>query len=350
MDKLTGRPLKGMKMKIFCVNSGYYWLKLKKNSDGEYEVVDTHATYDKATEIETDANGYTPIVWKVPLWASSDMKLTYKVYETSIPATYIDSSTSTAKYTDYYALNADFMNLCTKESDIDKYDDLAIYSASTQMLNAINDITGNKFKWQDIVKDLGNLEITEDIDPKDNKKPVITKITRENEQTFIDVSGNVWQDSITGKNDQVLDGKKDYNVQNIEVRLMKRIKFNNKVYTKVKDTQYTDANGNYIFKKLKIKDLENYYIEFVYDGITYQSVEPSIDSEEGKISMKVPSTGKIRERKVQIPGKDSSKATETATQRNALNNAFKEVTGEGQKINYNGNANFEPKYYKKMDG
>lgn len=43
---------------------------------------------------------------------------------------------------------------------------------------------------------------------------------------------------------------------------------------------YTDENGEYQFDYVPIDNLENYYVEFEYDGLIYENVTPHLENEE----------------------------------------------------------------------
>lgn len=131
-----------------------------------------------------------------------------------------------------------------------------------------------------------------------------------NEQELISISGKVWEDIPQGKtltdddrNNEYDSG--DYLVNGITVNLMKN---GEKV-----DTCVTGINGKssgeYKFDKLEINSLSDYYVEFTYDGILYQNVVTNLTNIE-----------------------NGSKASETTEHRNEFNNAFQNITGEGQTI------------------
>ena len=102
-----------------------------------------------------------------------------------------------------------------------------------------------------------------------------------NKQIYIKLSGYVWVDKIYGKqslrNDLFKDNDYDKNdilLEGITVRL--------------KDTDgntikeaTTDKEGSYLFTDVLIEDLDKYYIEFEYDGLTYTNVVPHIDKDNG---------------------------------------------------------------------
>lgn len=353
VDQLTQTPLKGIKIKIKCDLPGYGWLKIEKNAEGNYVVTDLKATYDQATELVTDADGYTPTVWKVQLWYSTSTKVPYTAFETYIPT----------EYRDYFALNADYLGKSPTNTDADlkNFDNVAAYDASQSGVNAINSSTGLNLKWSDCAKLLGRVVVEENIDKNDITKPVITDFKCENEQTFIDISGSVWQDSYNWiKNETQRDNEKnigsnvddDKNINNIKVRLMKRITDKTgKVHTiKVKETvSGSSGNGKYKFTKLKIKDLANYYIEFDYCGITYETVIPKYTTENIDLKLNDKMIRKGNKGQVRQPNSKTSKATETSD-RTALNNAFGELQGEGKdKINYDG-KNITLHYIKQDSG
>lgn len=112
------------------------------------------------------------------------------------------------------------------------------------------------------------------------QKPVLpdttSKIDAPNERKFIKLSGFVWEDMIDGKKairnhryntpgEETADGN-DRLVANVTVNLKD-------INGKIIDTKITDSNGAYQFKDVLIDDLDKYYIEFIYNGMSYQNVE-----------------------------------------------------------------------------
>jgi len=337
VDELTQTPLEGVIIKIKCNLPGHGWLKIEENAEGNYVVTDSKATYDQATPLVTDADGYTPIVWKIPIYYTTNIKCPYAAYETFIPM----------KYRNNFALNSDFLEMSPTNTDADlkKFDSIATYDASPDGINAINSSTGLSLKWTNCAKKLVDFTVEENIDKNDITKPVITDFKCENEQAFVDISGYVWQDQVKiekgvpKERDDLKNVGTDQNddkyLNNITVRLMKKIKDSNgQIHTiKMAETKSGSVgNGKYRFVKVKIKDLENYYIEFDYCGITYETVVPGYTAEDTSIKLNNNNT----RTKVQRANSKTSKATEITSDRNALNNSFGELTGEGQKINYKG--------------
>lgn len=101
-------------------------------------------------------------------------------------------------------------------------------------------------------------ELTED-------ESTITVLNRKN---AIDISGNVWEDGISGKGsnrDSIYDnGIVDKELQNVTVKLMNG--------NTVAKTTTTNENGYYEFTDIEIDKLSNYYVLFEYNGMSYESI------------------------------------------------------------------------------
>lgn len=146
-----------------------------------------------------------------------------------------------------------------------------------------------------------------------------------NKQKHIKLSGYVWVDRISGKqstrNNLYHDGEYDSNdilLDGIAVRL--KDKTTNSI---VKEA--TTANGGaYQFVDVLVDDLEKYYIEFEYDGLTYQNVIAMIDKDNG------------------------SKSAENDNSRVEFNNGFAFIEGEtentGVAKDVNGNVKHQLSY------
>lgn len=99
------------------------------------------------------------------------------------------------------------------------------------------------------------------------------KIDAKNKRMYIKVSGIVWEDIGSGKQtipngiykENDLDAN-DKELQNVTVNLKDRA-------GNIIDSTLTGADGKYQFVNVKIDELQNYYIEFVYNGLSYQCVE-----------------------------------------------------------------------------
>ena len=134
-----------------------------------------------------------------------------------------------------------------------------------------------------------------------------------NKKKFIDISGKVWEDIAGGKDNtyatygEDVYARGDILMENIKVSLK------DKDGNIVKDsngkefTTKTDKNGEYKFRNVEISGLEEYNVEFEYDGLTYTSVKPLVGDEEN----------------------NNSKAGEVVDQRKSLNSAFTNITNNG---------------------
>ena len=132
--------------------------------------------------------------------------------------------------------------------------------------------------------------------------------TIENEKRWVDISGHVWVDKVTQKisvKNYLYDEGEDVLLNGVDVRL--KDANGNLVVNKYGDqmTTTTSGNGEYKFDQVLIEELSNYYIEFEYDGLTYQSV---------------PLTGDLY-------ADNTSKATEGTAARDSFNNDFTYIEG-----------------------
>lgn len=100
-----------------------------------------------------------------------------------------------------------------------------------------------------------------------------------NPQKYIKLSGYVWVDKVFSKqasrNDLYKDNDYDILLDGITVRLI------DKTTGKVVKEAKTADGGKYLFTDVLVDELENYYIEFEYDGLTYTNVIPHIDKDNG---------------------------------------------------------------------
>ena len=148
------------------------------------------------------------------------------------------------------------------------------------------------------------LKPNEDINSQDE--------TIKNEKVYVNLSGKVWKDVAAGKNTT---GNNQYDstengVGNVKVTLHHK---NNPEKTK---EIYTDKVGDYWFEDVEIKELENYFVEFEYNGLDYKNVNvPDI----------IPDA-EFNQHKY-------SKAKETTIDRENLNNNFTRVEGETRNKN-----------------
>ena len=176
-------------------------------------------------------------------------------------------------------------------------------------------IIGTYLAYETKNPNYGYEEIDECIEiPASIYKKVIT-----NEQAYIKISGYVWKDiqstKQTIRNDlyrkDSLDDK-DTAFNGIVVRLKNMDGNVIKETTTGEKGLYSEIEGGeYIFRDVLVEQLSNYYVEFEYDGLIYQSVIQHIDVDRG------------------------SKATDKV-EREILDRNFKNVNATGEnKVNVN---------------
>ena len=165
------------------------------------------------------------------------------------------------------------------------------------------------------------------------EKDETTVFIIENKQIYVKLSGFVWVDKISGKqslrndyydtdyhpevNDYVDDN--DILLDGVTVRLKDRT-------TGETVMEAVTANGGkYQFIDVLIENLENYYIEFEYDGLTYTNVIPHLENEE-----------------------NGSKSAENSTVRDEFNKDFSTIEGATQNtgitLDENGNKVYDLNY------
>ena len=139
-----------------------------------------------------------------------------------------------------------------------------------------------------------------------------------NKQIYIKLSGYVWEDMLCDdkkggvRNDLFQDNSYDENdtlMPGVIVRLKSR-----STGETIKET-VTDENGAYLFTEVEIEKLDDYYIEFEYNGLKYKDVIPHIELDNG------------------------SKATESEEKRNKFNEDFNYVEGKDANENTGSSLN-----------
>lgn len=114
-------------------------------------------------------------------------------------------------------------------------------------------------------------------------------ITTKEIPLYIKLSGYVWNDEIFGKqslkNYLYKDNDNDSNDQAMD-GITVRLKDNNgntiQTTTTSEKGLYDNINGGeFIFEKVAIGKLNDYHIEYEYDGLTYTNVDPHIDKDNG---------------------------------------------------------------------
>ena len=149
-----------------------------------------------------------------------------------------------------------------------------------------------------------------------------------NKQRWVKLSGYVWVDKIFGKqslrNDLFKDNDYDSNdmlLDGIAVRVMDKTTGQVAKDKNGNELRATTANGGaYLFIDVEIDKLNDYYIEFEYDGLTYTNVVPHIDRDNG------------------------SKAAESSANRDAFNKNFSSVEGKAEDTGFTRDSNGNEKH------
>lgn len=149
-----------------------------------------------------------------------------------------------------------------------------------------------------------------------------------NKQRWVKLSGYVWLDKIYGKqslrNDLFKDNDYDSSdmlLDGITVRVMDKTTGQIAKDKNGNELKGTTANGGaYLFIDVEIDKLNDYYIEFEYDGLTYTNVVPHIDRDNG------------------------SKAAESSANRNAFNKNFSSVEGKTETTGFTRDSNGNEKH------
>ena len=115
-----------------------------------------------------------------------------------------------------------------------------------------------------------------------------TECTIKNRRIYIKLSGYVWEDIQSEKqsirNDYYRNDENDdtdARMSGVQVRLMSNGQVVVDPETGKEQITTTDENGEYLFENVEIDNLSNYYVEFTYDGLTYQNVVPHLDADNG---------------------------------------------------------------------
>ena len=156
-------------------------------------------------------------------------------------------------------------------------------------------------------------------------------ITYQNRKKYFRLSGRVWEDMIDGKvsyRNNTYDQDVDKNVANVTVRLKDRngntVPFKNAQGEQLEEV-LTNSEGYYEMWDILIDDIDNYYIEFTYNGMSYTNV--AIDN---------------------ILDANSSKAMENTDDRTEFNESFAEITYDqgttGQAKNTQGEDTYKLTY------
>lgn len=130
-----------------------------------------------------------------------------------------------------------------------------------------------------------------------------TEIVITNKQKYVDISGYVWED-VADENKQTLRNDLYEAPETLVKDITVRLKHTDGTTIA---TTTTGDNGSYKFTKVQISELNNYYIEFEYNGLKYQNVGTNLGASKG------------------------SKAVEKNDDRTNFNNSYAEITGGNAK-------------------
>lgn len=186
-----------------------------------------------------------------------------------------------------------------------------IYNLPINVTYYIEEVTVPKDSYYECSEDV----VAKKLEPNKTAKGTFTTTAKfGNKQKYVDISGYVWEDKVdnsknTLRND-LYDEAEETRVKDITVKLKVREKVKNsdKETIKTISETTTDKDGKYKFTRIaEIKNLPNYYVEFEYNGLKYQSVSKNLKESDG------------------------SKATEKDDDRTHFNNLYAEITGGNEK-------------------
>lgn len=288
-DLETGNALAGMTF-VLKASNGKYLVAVDEAGNevsqgtGKVYFTDTNYTDDinQATKFITDDNGIVTI--------SNIVIDTYEIIEYSVGDNYYG-----------YEVDSDYISWEVNGKD-----------------------AGTGVGIQVVLTRQTSNDTTSDADVTDSNADLITV---KNRRKYVKLSGYVWVDKIAEKNsvrnDLYKENDYEYDdilLDGITVRLKDR-----RTGETVKETvtselgRYTDSrnngHGEYLFEDILIEDLEYYYIEFEYDGLTYTNVVSHVDKDNG------------------------SKAVENEAERDNFNNKFSVVEGDTENTGFTRDEN-----------
>ena len=199
-----------------------------------------------------------------------------------------------------------------------KINNLPVWNGSEQLTYYVEESSLPE-KWQEYYKLKATPDSTQIINGKNTDLSVLNK------QIYIQVSGYVWEDMLAteGKEDSRNDlydaDRKEPLIEGITVRL-------NSTKDGTIQTTKTDKNGNYKFKKVKIDQLSNYYIEFEYNGLKYQSVAYHNQDNGSKAIEGDTTRDNFNNQYASITGGNAKGTTTTGYSRNATGTVMNNLT------------------------
>ena len=181
-----------------------------------------------------------------------------------------------------------------------------------------------------------------------------------NIQIYIDLSGYVWVDENAGKeslrnalyHDDEFDNK-DILLNGVTVRLMRNGTAIAETQTQALDNYASDGiyEGVYVFKKVSIYDeddieradsvLDECYIEFEYDGMTWTNVTPHLDKDNGSKAIEGENRDIFNRKFAKVDGSNVNPTNDTGLQRIEDNGASHELSYTRDKPNYRATVNYD---------
>ena len=168
-----------------------------------------------------------------------------------------------------------------------------------------------------------------------------SNITDKNRRKYIKIRGFAWEERTDGKNSTKdytwNDGTEDKKLANVTVRLIDKD-------GNLMDEAITDANGEYVFGnydedsnaiKLEIDDLVGAYIEFEYNGMSYQSIAVNPQF--------IPSTETTSNGNTITKYSGSRNTATDEALRDEFNNNYATIS-QGAASNTNGNKTYDIRY------
>ena len=159
-----------------------------------------------------------------------------------------------------------------------------------------------------------------EVSPVDNSEEHADILTVKNKRKYVKLSGYVWEDKVLGKQstknylyrDTTADSE-DKKLEHVTVNLVQN--------GQIIRTTTTDKNGSYLFNNVVIDDIDEMYVEFEYNGMSYESFPAN---------------------QIKLNEENGSKALE-GNERNEFNNTFAQV-GPDQAYNSDGKETYKLEY------
>ena len=284
ITKLEG---KGKNSSVSTINANIFFLEAEPSS------IDINPNYpgtaQKLILTETDTiqpSNYTITTSNIPLTISfSAIKVDENNSELVLPNVgFKFYNKESGKYLKYDGTNIQYVNTFEDATDF--------LTDENGKISLNNVLSGTYIAYETKNPNYGYVvdDTGKEITPSNGQELIFT-----NKQTYIRLTGLVWEDiqseKMSVRNDLYnLDENDDADI------LMEGVKVSLKDRTTgdlVDDTiegldsdqrivaeTYTDENGEYQFDYVPIDNLENYYVEFEYDGLIYENVTPHLENEE----------------------------------------------------------------------